>query len=109
MQLHTFMLGIDVAQRALLLISIPPFRTSGAGKPAPKIITCILYKVMIPYGKCLVNYARGRVQGFSKVAFSRACWPLSMVACGDREDFLQFVRILPSLGEGKMRTNCKRE
>jgi hypothetical protein len=26
MQLHTFMLGIDVARRALLLISPPPFR-----------------------------------------------------------------------------------
>jgi hypothetical protein len=25
MQLHTFMLGIDVARRALLLISSPPF------------------------------------------------------------------------------------
>jgi len=58
MQLHTFMLGIDVARRALLLIFTPPFRTSGAGKPAPKIITCILYGVMISYGKCLVNYAQ---------------------------------------------------
>jgi hypothetical protein len=53
------MLGIDVARRALLLISTPPFRTGGAGKPAPKRITCILYGVMIPYGKCLVNYAQG--------------------------------------------------
>src|SRR6266700_7381477 len=33
--------------------------TFGAGKHAPKIITCILYGVMIPYGKCLVNYAQG--------------------------------------------------
>jgi len=33
--------------------------TFGAGKPAPKRITCILYGVMIPYGKCLVNYAQG--------------------------------------------------
>jgi hypothetical protein len=56
MQLHTFMLGIDVAPRALLFISISPFPTDGAEKHAPKIITCILYGVMIPYGKCLVNY-----------------------------------------------------
>ena len=60
MQLHTFMLGIDVARRALSVISILPFRTGGAGKHAPKIIICILYGVMIPYGKCLVNYAQGR-------------------------------------------------
>jgi hypothetical protein len=33
--------------------------TFGAGKHAPKIRTCILYGVMIPYGKCLVNYAKG--------------------------------------------------
>lgn len=32
--------------------------TFGAGKHAPKIITSILYGVMIPYGKCLVNYAQ---------------------------------------------------
>jgi hypothetical protein len=55
MQLRTFMLGIDVARPALLLIFIPPFRTGGTGKHAPKIRTCILYEVMIPYGKCLVN------------------------------------------------------
>ena len=30
MQLHTLMLDIDVARRALLVISTPPFRTSGA-------------------------------------------------------------------------------
>src|SRR5438270_13956530 len=29
--------------------------TFGAGKHAPKIRTCILYGVIIPYGKCLVN------------------------------------------------------
>src|SRR2546429_2159225 len=34
---------------------------------------------------------------------------LSMVACGDREDFLQFLGILPSRREGKMPRNCKRE
>src|SRR2546425_10137056 len=34
--------------------------TFGAGKHAPKRRTCILYGVMIPYGKCLVNYARCR-------------------------------------------------
>ena len=34
--------------------------TFGAGKHAPKIRTCILYGVMIPYGKCLVKYARCR-------------------------------------------------
>jgi hypothetical protein len=55
MQLHTFMLGIDVARRALLGIFTPPFRTGGAWKHAPKRITCILYGVMIPYGKYLVN------------------------------------------------------
>jgi len=58
------MLGIDVARRALLGISTPPFRTGSVGKHAPKIISCILYGVMIPYGKCLVNYAQGR--SFSK-------------------------------------------
>ncbi len=63
MQLHTFMLGIDVARRALLLISTPPFRTSGAGEPAPKTINCILYEAMIPYGKCLVNYTQGSNYG----------------------------------------------
>src|SRR5947209_14918948 len=31
-----------------------------------------------------------------------------MVACGDREDLLQFLRLLPSLREGKRRRNCKR-
>src|SRR5438067_11999569 len=67
MQLHTFMLGIDVARRALLLISIPPFRTGGAGKPAPKIITCILYGVMISYGKCLVNYAQEQKSTVNKM------------------------------------------
>ena len=30
-------------------------------------------------------------------------------ACGDRKDFLQFLRNLPSLREGKLRRNCKRE
>jgi len=54
------MLGIDVARRALLGIFTPPFRTGSVGKHAPKIITCILYGVMIPYGKYLVNYAQGR-------------------------------------------------
>ncbi len=36
--------------------------TFGAEKHAPNIRTCILYGVMIPYGKCLVNYAQGRVR-----------------------------------------------
>src|SRR5947209_6985887 len=49
------------------------------------------------------------LQGFAKVAFSRACWPLSMLACGDRKDFLQFLRTLPSRREDKVRRNCKRE
>jgi hypothetical protein len=31
-------------------------------------------------------------QGISKGAFSQACRPLSMVACGDREDFLQLLQ-----------------
>src|SRR2546423_15208205 len=35
------MLGIDVARRALLLISTPPFRTGGTWKHAPKIIRYI--------------------------------------------------------------------
>src|SRR5947209_6980151 len=35
--------------------------TFGAGKHAPKLITCILYGVMIPYGKCLVNSALGQI------------------------------------------------
>jgi len=33
---------------------------------------------------------------------------VSMVACGDHEDFLQFLRLLPSLREGKRRRNCKK-
>jgi hypothetical protein len=32
MQLHTFMLGIDVARRALLVIFIPPFRSELAAR-----------------------------------------------------------------------------
>src|SRR6266536_2944126 len=32
-----------------------------------------------------------------------------MVACGDREDFLQFLRLVPSRREGTRRKNCKRE
>src|SRR5947209_17259116 len=36
-----------------------------------------------------MQYPGGYSRGFSQVAFSRACWPLSMVACGDREDCLQ--------------------
>ena len=48
------------------------------------------------------------IQGFAKVAFSRACWPLCMVACGDREDLLQFLRILLSRRESKMRRNCNK-
>ena len=30
-----------------------------------------------------------------------------MVAYGDREDFLQFLRLVPSLQEGTRRKNCK--
>jgi hypothetical protein len=48
--------GIDVARRAFLGISLPPFRTIDAVKHAPKIKTNILYAVMIAYEKCLVNY-----------------------------------------------------
>src|SRR5579859_426755 len=58
MQLHTFMPGINVARRVLLGIFTLPFRIGGAGKHAPKIITSILYEIMIPYGKCQVNYAQ---------------------------------------------------
>jgi hypothetical protein len=36
MQLHTFMLGIDVARRALLLISSPPFRYFWRGQARAK-------------------------------------------------------------------------
>ena len=36
MQLHTFMLGIDVARRALLLISTPPFRYFRRGQARAK-------------------------------------------------------------------------
>lgn len=46
MQLHPFMLGVDVARR-VEGISTPPFQTGGAGKPAPKTIPRILYGVMI--------------------------------------------------------------
>ncbi|WIG59146.1 MAG: hypothetical protein OJF49_001893 [Ktedonobacterales bacterium] len=41
MQLHTFMLGRDVARRALLGICAPPLRTRGARKHAPKTIPCM--------------------------------------------------------------------
>jgi hypothetical protein len=68
MQLHTFMPGFDVARCMLLLISTPPFQSGDAGKHAPKIITCILYGVMIPYGKFLVKFARGG-QGIFNVRF----------------------------------------
>ena len=78
MQLHTFMLGIDVARRVLLGIFTLPFRTGGAGKHAPKIITSILYGVMIPYGKCLVNYAQVYSHGLSrkKQKFGVAIWTI---------------------------------
>src|SRR5207248_921017 len=66
---------------------------------------CDLSSVASYVGSCLDGTECGQI--FSQVALSLACWPLSMVACGDREDVLQFVRILPSLREGKMRTNCK--
>src|SRR5437588_13032053 len=56
-----------------------------------------------------LNHPAQQAQGFSKVAFSRACWPWSMDARGDREELLQFLRILPSRREGKMRKDCKRE
>ena len=36
MQLHTFMLGIDVARRALLVISPPPFRYLRRGEARAK-------------------------------------------------------------------------
>ena len=52
MQPHTFMPGIDVARRAFLGISLPPFRTVGAVMDAPKIRTYILYAVIIAYEKC---------------------------------------------------------
>src|SRR5438093_4271658 len=47
--------------------------------------------------------------GLLKSRFQPSMLALSMVACGDREDFLQFLGILPSLREGKMPRNCKRE
>src|SRR5260370_26651787 len=62
-------------------------------------------RTILPLFSTAVQAQKG--QGFSKVAFSRACWPLSMVACGDREDFLPFLRIVPSLREGTMRRNGK--
>jgi len=34
---------------------------------------------------------------------------VSLVACGDREDFLQFLRFLPCLRQGKKRKNCKKK
>jgi hypothetical protein len=40
MLLHTFVLGLGVARRALVIISTPPFRTGGAGKHAPQRILC---------------------------------------------------------------------
>ena len=43
--------------------------TFGAGRPAPKTITSILYGVMIPYGKCLVNYAQGRLPSLLTCSF----------------------------------------
>ncbi|MHB8600775.1 MAG: hypothetical protein ACYDER_28710 [Ktedonobacteraceae bacterium] len=60
MQLHTFVPGIDVARRALSVIFTPPFQTGSTGKRAPKIIICILYETMIPYGNSLVNYAQAQ-------------------------------------------------
>jgi len=57
MLLPTFVLGIAAAQRALWGILTPPFRNSGAGMSAPKMITGILSTPMIPYETCLVNSA----------------------------------------------------
>jgi hypothetical protein len=34
---------------------------------------------------------------------------LSVVACGDRKDFLQFMRILHFRRKCKMRMNCKKD
>ena len=65
--------------------------TFGAGKPAPKIRTCILYGAMIPYGKCLVNYARcrpatNRNRAPPHRAFpARPCLPIPR-ACGFTRD-----------------------
>jgi hypothetical protein len=41
MKLHTFMLGIDAARRALVLISTPPFRIGSAARQALKLMTCM--------------------------------------------------------------------
>lgn len=61
MQLHTFMLGSDVARPALLLTSRPPFRAWGAWEACAKDdngdTACTAG--MIPYAQCLVNSAQG--------------------------------------------------
>src|SRR5205085_4615369 len=70
---------------------------------------------LVPFGtlssipQCIkkVNVSTLQKQGFSKVTFSRACWPLSVVACGDREDFLQFLRMLPSRGKATYAETAK--
>src|SRR5438067_7466253 len=56
-------------------------------------------------GSCRDGTECGQI--FSQVALSLACWPLSMVACGDREDVLQFVRILPSCRKAKCAETAK--
>ena len=71
---------------------------------------------LVPFGtlssipQCIkkVNVSTLQKQGFSKVTFSRACWPLSVVACGDREDFLQFLRMLPSRGKATCAETAKK-
>src|SRR5436190_2837421 len=43
------------------------------------------------------------IQGYSKKSL------VIMVACGDREVFLQFLRLVPDLRPGTRRRNCRRE
>jgi len=43
------------------------------------------------------------------LSFNRAGWSLSMVAFGNRKDFLQFLRMVHFLRKCNMRKNCKRD
>src|SRR5947209_13125540 len=90
------------------LCAFPFVVAEGETSPRCYLVDFVLMFI-IQYRISRVKVWQRPLRGFAKVAFSRACWPLSRVACGDREDFLQFLRTLPSLREGKVRRNCNRE
>src|SRR2546421_6894403 len=59
----------------------------------------------------MIRWREGDKQGVNKLVqdFSKSLSDVSMVAYGDRKDFLQILRLLPCLRQGKRRKICKRE